>query len=122
MKVKILTIVTLSLGLAVSLSSCTKDDINTYDCTGITPTYTNDIKPILDAKCATSGCHSANSRAAGRDYSSYSAAKNAADDDAFLGSVQQLSGYNKMPRGGSKLSDSQLQLMYCWVNNGFPEN
>nr|MBP6517021.1 hypothetical protein [Chitinophagales bacterium] len=59
------------------IAGCKKDSITTYDCTGVAPTYTVDIKPILDANCATSSCHSATAKKEGYDLSSYSTSKSA---------------------------------------------
>jgi hypothetical protein len=104
-------------GVALAIG-CKKATPTTYDCTGIAPTYTADVKPILDNNCATSGCHSASSKAHGKDYSSYSATKAIAADAEFMGSMQHISGYDAMPKGGSKLSDAQLKTLSCWVANG----
>jgi hypothetical protein len=35
-----------------------------------------------------------------------------------MGSMQHLSGYSNMPKGGSKLSDAQLKTISCWIQNG----
>lgn len=108
--------------LVIGLSTqCKKDEIEVIDCTGVTPTYTANVKSILDANCATSGCHSSSSKRAGYDLSSYTTSKSAAGNDAFLGAVRHLSGYSKMPRGGSKLSDADIKTLSCWVQNGMPE-
>jgi hypothetical protein len=102
--------------------SCKKETTpQTFDCAGVAPTYNGEIKAILNASCATQGCHSASSNAAGRNYSTYSAAKSNASSDAFLGSIQHLSGYSAMPKGASKLSDANIKLLSCWKQNGFPE-
>jgi hypothetical protein len=114
--------VTASLVLVVFYtSSCKKKKITTYDCTGVTPTYTADVKSILDAHCATSGCHSAASHAKGIDLSSYSSSNNAAGNDNFIGSIQHASGYNAMPQGASQLDDATIKTLSCWVQNGRPE-
>lgn len=109
------------LGLSLALASCKKDNVITYDCTGITPTYTADVKALMDNKCATSGCHSANAKADGKDFSSYSAVKSYASKSSFMGSMQHLSGYKAMPQGGSKLSDTELKTISCWISNGTPQ-
>ncbi len=54
--------------------SCKKDEGDSIDCAGITPTYTADIKPILDASCAKSGCHDAITKANNYDFSAYGTA------------------------------------------------
>jgi hypothetical protein len=101
--------------------SCKKDSIATVDCTGSTPTYGTPVKKILDSYCATSGCHGATNPAKGLDYSSYGQAKINCAKDNFRGSIQHLSGYEAMPKGGSKLADADLKALNCWVQNGMPQ-
>ncbi len=102
--------------------SCKKNSKNTttYDCTGVSPTYTANIKSIMDSKCATSGCHSATSKASGYDLSSYTGVKNASSKSAFMGSIEHSSGYDAMPKGSSQLSTDNRKLIYCWIQNSTP--
>ena len=120
MKTNYLLAVTLSL-FAIIIACKKTSTSTTYDCTSITPTYTTDVKPIMDVSCATSNCHSASAKANGKDYSSYASTKTLATNKAYLGSMQHLSGYNAMPKGASKLSDANLQKIYCWIQNGTPQ-
>jgi hypothetical protein len=101
--------------------ACKKSSIKTYDCSSTTSTYTNNVKAIMDASCATSGCHSASKKAAGIDLSSFEATKNYSSNSKFMKSIQHVSGAEAMPKGGSKLSESDIQLIYCWANNGTPQ-
>jgi hypothetical protein len=104
------------------ISSCSKDDNNVVDCTGVTPTYTNDIAPILNASCATSGCHSALFPASGINLSAYTAAKSASINGKVLKSIKHESGVAAMPpMGASKLSAANIRLIECWIKNGAPE-
>jgi hypothetical protein len=105
------------------VSSCKKDSKTptTYDCSGTTPTYTNDVKPIIDNNCAVSGCHNASSKQDGKDYSTYALVKSGSSSNAFMGSMQHLSGYKAMPQGASKLTDAQLKTISCWIQNGTPQ-
>lgn len=113
-------IIATGLLLYIGVQACKKDTTSTISCTGVTPTYTTDIKPIYDSYCATSGCHSSSSGAAGIKLNSY-ANSIAASDSRILGSVQHSSGYNAMPQGSAKLSDTQIQKIYCWIQNGKPQ-
>ena len=101
--------------------SCTSSTQGTYDCTNLAPNYIDDVKPILDNSCATSGCHNSTSKAQGLDYSSYSSTKKNASSNAFMGSMEHRSGYKAMPQGRSKLSNAELEIIYCWTQNGFLE-
>jgi len=104
------------------LVSCNKEDTpDTVDCTGLTPTYTSDIKTILDASCAKSGCHDATSMANNINLSTYTSARNVSQGNRFLGAVQHKSGFMPMPQDGPKLSQDKIDLLTCWVQNGSPE-
>lgn len=103
------------------ISSCSKDDNNTVDCTGVTPSYTNDIAPIFNANCATSGCHSALFPASGINLSAYTAAKSASLNGKVLQSIKHESSVAAMPQGTSKLSADNIRLIECWIKNGAPE-
>jgi len=92
-----------------------------YDCTGITPTYTQNIKPILDATCARSGCHSGNDPEGDLNLSDYADAAAASKKKSFMGSIQHIPGYEKMPKDADRLSDPQIHLLFCWIENGSPE-
>lgn len=92
-----------------------------FECSGLNPTYTADIKPILDASCAKSGCHNAATAKKGINLSDYSHASQISQEDRFLGSIQHKNGYDKMPNDAPKLPESQVQLLTCWVQNGSPQ-
>jgi hypothetical protein len=110
-----------TFALTLFLVQCKKDAVDTVVCTGTTPTYTVDIKPIMDASCATSGCHSAAKKESGYDLSSYAGTSAGAGNAAFLGSMQHKSGYDAMPKGAAKLTTAQLDKLACWVQNGKPQ-
>ncbi|MCX6268510.1 MAG: hypothetical protein NTW16_14335 [Bacteroidetes bacterium] len=99
--------------------TCSCKHVVQYDCTGITPTYTTNIKPILDNCCATRGCHSGNRD--GMDLSTYAGASAASKNKNFMGTIQHLPFYQKMPQDAARLPDSQIHLLSCWVENGSPE-
>ena len=105
----------------LTLSMCQKESTITYDCTGLTPTYNNDIKAIMNASCALSGCHDASSREAGINLSSYAVVKAESANDRFLGSIEHQASYRAMPEGESKLPQASIQKIYCWIQNGAPE-
>lgn len=115
-----LQIIATGVILYLGIQACTKDTTTTsYSCTGITPTYTTDIKPIYDSYRASSGCHGSNG-AAGIKLNTYSNCMSA-NDSRILGSIEHTSGYNAMPQGSGKLSDTQIQKIYCWIQNGKPQ-
>lgn len=102
--------------------ACNKDQTpDTVDCTGITPTYTSDIKAILDVSCAKSGCHDTEYHENGYDLSTYATAKPVSQNDRFLGAIQHKNGFTPMPENSGKLSQENIDLITCWVQNGSPE-
>ncbi len=109
------------LGGTSIFTQCKKEEVDLLDCAGVTPTYTANVKTILDNNCATAGCHSASSRRAGYDLSSYAASVTSGGNQAFLGSVQHISGYDPMPDGGAKLPEADVKTLSCWVQNGMPQ-
>lgn len=105
----------------IFLVACAKEDPDMADCTGLTTTYTSDIKSILDANCATSGCHDAITHEQGMDYSNYVEAAQASHNTNFLGAIQHKRGYKPMPKDAPKLSATDIQLLTCWVQDGSPQ-
>lgn len=115
------TTVILTFGSILLLTSCDKEEPDMFDCAGTTPTYTADIKPILDASCAKSGCHDAVTVQNGVDLSSYATARVISQQERFLGVIQHKDGFPPMPFDGPKLPDNQVRLLTCWVQNGSPQ-
>ena len=93
-----------------------------YDCTGVTPTYTKDVKPILDSYCAmpNMGCHGASGESSIK-LGDYAGASSASKKKSFMGSIEHLNLYQNMPKGGVKMPDAQIHVLSCWVENGSPE-
>jgi hypothetical protein len=113
----------------LALSSCednsmtTADYIAAADCTttpSATNTYALTVKAILDASCATSGCHDATTKAHSLDLSTYDTAKASFQNHEVLCSINHGKGCDPMPEGGSKLSDAYILLLECWAKNNYP--
>lgn len=111
----------ISIGLLLTFISCKKEDITVYECTGLTPTYTTDIKPILDLKCGSSSCHDVDNPKKGLDLTNYENAKEEGVNGKLLGTIQHKSGYPNMPKGGAKLDETTIKTISCWIQNGAPE-
>lgn len=116
-QIRIFAISLLTLGI---LTQC-KEQVSTIDCTGSSPTYTANVKALIDANCATSGCHSASAQANGINLSTYASTKSESSKSRFMGSIQHKSGYDAMPKGAAQLSDANIKTIYCWIENGAPE-
>lgn len=119
---KKLFIVSVSLLLVVMigyLSSCNpKKKVATTGCAS-SPTFTTDIKPIMDASCMP--CHNAQNHKHNIDLSSYEGTKAAAGAKSFLGSMKHEAGFAPMPMKKDKLDDATIEKLSCWVQNGMPK-
>lgn len=109
-----------TLGVLLALAGCAKEDVN-IDCTGLAPSYANDVKPIVDLACAVTGCHVSNFSAG--DYTSHGDLAK----DAKNGRITRHVVVKKdMPRansfGPSSLTQGQIDTIYCWVESGAPNN
>jgi hypothetical protein len=102
-----------------AMISCGGDD--EVDCTGVAPKYSVEVSAILNVSCAQSGCHAADTKAAGVDLSSYASTVAATKSDKFLKSIKHQSGASKMPQGGDKLPDATIKVLECWIKNGAPQ-
>jgi hypothetical protein len=109
------------LFLLVFVISCSKDNSAVIDCTSESPTYTNEIATILNASCATTGCHTSTFPADGIDLSSYEKAKSASINGKVLKSIMHESGASAMPQSLPKLSEDKIKKVHCWVQNGAPQ-
>jgi len=106
----------IAIVFGVSLISC---DSNTYDEIGgyvENPTYTNNIKPIIDSKCVT--CHYTNNSSFISDLSTYDNVKNSFES----GSALQYVSDGTMPKNGTRFSNATLKLINKWITDSYPEN
>ena len=116
------------VSFAFYMSSCkpkqiTKTSITTPTtsvCKGNAPTFTGEIKNIIDVNCA-STCHSARNSADGIDLSTYENVKMEAEKKRFIGSIKHQEGYDAMPAKHDKLDDVTIQKIECWIENGMPK-
>jgi hypothetical protein len=83
-------------------------------------TFSLSVKPIITNKCQ--GCHSASSPGGGYDLSTYTGVKTTVTNGKLWGSVNFLTGYSAMPKGGSKLSTCELAKIKKWIDAGAPNN
>ena len=105
-----------AIAASIYLFACkTKKETTKIACAS-SPTYTADIKSILDANCMP--CHSAEKHKHNIDLSKYETAKAAAADKSFLGSIRHEAGYEPMPVKHDKLDDATIQKLSCWVQTG----
>ncbi len=80
---------------------------------GITGTsWQNEIRPIMETSCALSGCHNGSSRP---DLRIFANAKSNAS------SIKSRTQDRSMPREGT-LTQQQIDIIACWVDDGAPNN
>jgi hypothetical protein len=116
----------LVFGIIVLAMSCTDDDAVVVTnqpkvlCDSLDVLYTNDVKPILDGAGCTGGyCHGGG--IGGYTISDYATTKTTASDPKFLKAIRHEAGASPMPKGGTKLTDSQIEKIECWIQNGMKE-
>lgn len=112
---------------ALGWTACGDDTPNWLDqanCTGIDAvanTYNLNVKAVLDATCALSGCHDAGTASKGINLSTYAGAKAAFEDGDALCAINHGDGCAPMPNGGIKLPDATINLLACWAKNGYKQ-
>ncbi len=120
----------LLITVSVAFFSC-KDDTSTPGdnnnnqtgsvCDTLDVSYNSVVKAVIDNNCATAYCHGG--AGAGNVYlASYSEVKTVAEQDRFLKAVRHEAGAEPMPKNGNKLSDGEITILECWIENGFKEN
>jgi hypothetical protein len=94
---------------------------NTCDTTSMS--YSQDIVPIIDAYCIT--CHNqSNAGSIGGNVilEDYTNLKIYVDNGDFLSSVLHDGNASPMPKGGSKLSDCEIEKISAWISAGSLDN
>jgi len=75
--------------------------------------WSNDIKPIFEKNCAVTGCHNGVSRS--NNFREYASAK------SFAKTIKSKTQDRSMPFDGS-LTQDQIDLIACWVDDGALQN
>ena len=125
----VLTLLVGGLYLGTMFQACTSDQLPEpmmSDCGTEVPTYTNDIKPIIDASCAYSGCHL---DSAPGQYDSYAGLLANLESNKFRQRViiERADPSAGMPPNYAPddrpqdLTEEELTLIECWLDAGFPE-
>ena len=85
--------------------------------------FSTEIKPILQSNCIV--CHS-NSAAAssggGIKLQDFADVKANVLSGKLMGTIEHLSGYSPMPKGGGKLSDCNILIINTWITKGTLNN
>jgi hypothetical protein len=114
-----LIIIAAAVILACSKSKDTPNNEggNTLDCSTVSAkTYTTDVSPIIQSKCATDGnCHGSGSVNGPGALVTYSAIFNA------RANIRAAVASGEMPLTGS-LTTAQKNSILCWIDSGAPNN
>ena len=106
----------------LSQTACTNDKLVDPDtipnefCDSMTVTYNDQIKPIIDASCAYTGCHVQGF--GWGDYTNFDGMTPYLNDSKFK---KEVIITMDMPQG-DMLSATDFELVECWVLQNYPEN
>lgn len=101
------------IAAALCVVSCQKSQKHVPTCDGSNPTFVSQVEAIVEDNCY--ACHSAGS--GNTVYTSYEDMEYSFTDGSFESEVLSK---QTMPEGKS-LTNAQLDLLRCWVDNGFPK-
>lgn len=122
-----------SIVLTMSLSNCTKDHSASSSCNSCPAiSFNHDVIPLFTQNCAISGCHTGQYPAGNVNLDSlvaYAHATKPGTGYVHAGSpstsilVQQLSvSANQHMPPNAQLSDCQINIISCWVQEGAANN
>ena len=114
-----LIIISISIFTACSKSSTTAGGASgniTFSCNNITPTFTNDVQPILNTVCSiNSNCHGGGSTNSGGPLTTY------AEVNARKSNIRAQILAGTMPQSGT-ITQAQINAFICWIDNGAANN
>ena len=93
-----------------------KDKKLTPSCNGDTPTYDNGISAIINAECNATTCHGTGSSQA--EFTTYAGMALAISN----GNLEKKVLVDQTMPKNDFLTQDQIDLIQCWVDNGYPEN
>lgn len=105
------------------LTSCTNDSESDLTDNNVpsTITYTNSIKSIMDTNCIS--CHgNTPSNGAPMSLTTYQNVKDAVLSRGLIDRISRAQGAaGMMPLGGTRLTQSKIDEVIAWKNNGFAQ-
>lgn len=117
---------TLLLWVGLILTSCYYDKEGilypeTANCVPpASPSYQNDIRPILDGRC--NNCHGGTSPSADIKLDSYADVLPYVSDGSLIGSIKHIGSFSPMPKNSGKLSACEIQKIDNWIKSGSLNN
>jgi len=132
MKINLLHHTLFLLTFALVIASCKHEPIipdppepEPTFCEQTSPTYSDSIKVIVELSCSYTGCHAAGAGIG--DFTTYSGMLSRLDNGKIEERVIDMEEDTTlgMPpfyaSGPVDLTDEQLALFKCWLDNGYPE-
>jgi uncharacterized membrane protein len=118
---KILSSIFLMTIVSVIGTSCYYDNEDLLygsnaDCSTVDSKFSTAINPLMQSKCAYSGCHDAANAAGGVVLENYT------QISASAGRIKVRCIDEKTMPPGSPLSASETLALQCWINAGTPNN
>lgn len=111
--------------ITLFLGACKKDKASFLSCTtcedcGTVPhQFSTDVLPIFQNNCAFSGCHDDGTSSAGFAWTNHA---NIAQPDRLqkiLGAIKHETTPTMPLPAGTKLPDSLIHTIECWINDGY---
>ncbi len=100
------------------LYSCTSNTYQEIELETNSPTYENNIKPILVSNCVS--CHNPTGISSFLLLTNLDQVKTAIQSNDLIYRIETATGSESMPLNGPKLSASRIELIKLWAVNGFP--
>lgn len=110
--------------LALLLSGCYYDKEeylypDQAGCDTVSVTYAANILPILNGKCI--ACHGSGSPSSGIDLSTREKLVPYANNGHLMGTITWATNFSKMPQGGAKLTNCEINKFSRWIHLGMPQ-
>jgi uncharacterized membrane protein len=78
------------------------------------------VKPIMENRCQ--GCHSGTIPSGNISLTTHAQIKAAALKSSFMGSMRRVTGFSFMPKGGTSLTNCELNKIDAWIKRGALNN
>jgi len=88
-------------------------------CDGVTSTFAANVKPLIDASCAISGCHVSGGNGSGN-FEEFDGIKNRANN--IITRVITIGDMPPSNSAGPSLDTDQRNLIRCWIEDGAQNN
>ena len=115
----------IGITMLILLNSCYYDNVEDLypqapSCDTSNITYSNDVLPVINAKCT--GCHSSSAPAGNVKLASYDDIVASANNGSLMGTIRHESGWSPMPKNAAKLDNCTITKLEIWIAEGTPNN